>query len=181
MIRVGLVGCGTIGLQLARALQQPLAHAARLTAMHDVDPYSAASLRRRLRIRPPVVSLPELIRRSDLVLEAASAEAVPEVVARSLRAHRSVLVMSVGGLLRDASWRRQLRHSRGTLYIPSGALAGLDGIQAMALGRLDSAPSGESISPEYECRRRLIAGQRPAGSSYPHPRGGRSLHCAQYP
>ncbi len=139
MIRVGLVGCGTIGSQLARALQQQLAHAARLTAIHDVDPSCAARLQRRLHPHPSVVPLPELIRRSDLVLEAASAEAVPEVVARSLRAHRSVFVMSVGGLLRNTSWRRLVRRSRGKLYIPSGALAGLDGIKAMALGRLHAA------------------------------------------
>jgi len=44
--------------------------------------------------------------------------------------------MSVGGLLRSTTWQRAARRSRGTVYIPSGALAGLDGIKAMATGRI---------------------------------------------
>ncbi|MBI4340657.1 MAG: DUF108 domain-containing protein [Candidatus Omnitrophica bacterium] len=139
MIRVGLIGCGTIGSQLALALQRSFAHAARLAALHDADRARATALQRRLHPRPPIVSLPDVIRRSDLVLEAASVAAVPEVIGRSLRANRDVLVMSVGGLLTNAAWRRLLRRSRARLYIPSGALAGLDGIKAMALGRLASA------------------------------------------
>ena len=59
-----------------------------------------------------------------------------DVVQRAVRANRSVLVMSVGGLLRDRAWQRMARHSRGKIYLPSGALAGLDGVKAMALGRL---------------------------------------------
>ena len=44
--------------------------------------------------------------------------------------------MSVGGLLLKTSWRALARRSRGRVYIPSGALAGLDGVKAMAVGRI---------------------------------------------
>ena len=44
--------------------------------------------------------------------------------------------MSVGGLVRDSSWKRLLARSRGKIYVPSGALAGLDGVKALAVGRL---------------------------------------------
>ena len=136
MVRVGLVGCGTIGSAMARALQRTYAHAARLVALHDLDETRAHILQRSLHPRPIITSLSDLIRRSDLVLEAASAGIAADVAARSLRAHRDVLVMSVGGLLMSASWRQALRRSRARLHIPSGALAGLDGIKAMALGRI---------------------------------------------
>jgi len=136
MVRVGLVGCGTIGSQLARALQRDFSHVARVSALHDVDPDRARRLQQRLAAHPSVVSLAQLVRRSDLVLEAASVEASPEVVVRALRAHRDVVVMSVGGLLQDTRWRRLAKRSRGRLLIPSGALAGLDGLKAMATGRL---------------------------------------------
>lgn len=44
-----------------------------------------------------------------------------------------MLIMSTGGLLSQASlWPRLAQRSRGTLYVPSGALCGLDGIKAMA-------------------------------------------------
>jgi len=169
MLRVGLIGCGTIGSQLARAIERDFPHAARLTALHDRDRARAAALQRRLRRRPPIVSLAELIRRCNLVLEAASVDVVPQVVAPALRSHRSILIMSVGGLLSDRRWRRLLRRSRGMVYIPSGALAGLDGIKAMAVGRLSRAslttrkpPSALASSPFVQRRRlRLERLKRP--------------------
>ena len=136
MVRVGLVGCGTIGSQLAFALQRGYPDAARIVALHDVDRAHAMALRRRLIDAPPIVSLPELIRRSQLIVEAASADVAAQVVRRTLRANRSVFVMSVGGLLRDRSWQRLASRSRGKIYVPSGALAGLDGVKALAVGRI---------------------------------------------
>ena len=136
MVRVGLVGCGTIGSQLAKALERTYRQTARITALLDSDSRHARALQQQLRSHPPIVSLARLIQRSDLVVEAASAEVVGEVVRRALRADRSVFVMSVGGLLADQHWPRLVRRSRGRIYIPSGALAGLDGVKAMALGRI---------------------------------------------
>ena len=136
MVRVGLVGCGTIGSQLARAIEQKYGQVARVVALHDANRAHASSLQRRLTTHPIICSLPALIRTSHLVIEAASAAVAAEVVRRALRAHRDVMVMSVGGLLDDRSWQRLARRSRGRVYIPSGALAALDGIRAMAVGRI---------------------------------------------
>ena len=69
-------------------------------------------------------------------MEAASAEAACEIVPRALRAGRDVFVMSVGGLLRDQRWRALARRTGRKVYVPSGALAGLDGVAAMAVGRI---------------------------------------------
>src|SRR3989338_1004396 len=136
MVRVGLVGCGTIGSRVALALNRKYASIARITALCDTNPAHARRLQRRLTPRPAILPLGPLIRRSDLIIEAASAAAALPVVTRALRANRNVLVMSVGGLLGDRTWARIARRSRGRLLIPSGALAGLDGVTAMAVGRL---------------------------------------------
>jgi len=161
MVRVGLVGCGTIGSQVARALQRNYHHAARIVALNDCNDKHAALLQRRLTGHPPICSLPTLIRRSQLVLEAASADVSAEVVARCLRAHRDVMVMSVGGLIVDRTWQRLARRSRGRVYIPSGALAGIDGVKAMAVGTIRRVslttrkpPQALSSAP-YVQRRRL--------------------------
>ena len=138
MLRVGLVGCGTIGGRVAQALNRKYAKTARITALHDSNPAHASSLQRRLTPRPAILPLDSLIRRSDLIIEAASPVVSGSLVARALRAHRDVLVMSVGGLLGGA-WRKEIRRSRGRVLIPSGALAGLDGVKALAIGRLRRA------------------------------------------
>ncbi len=147
MIRVGLVGCGTIGSRVALALQQQYRGAARVTALHDHDLTHAHALQRQLRPSPRVLSLDRLIRASDLVVETASAEIAPTVVVRALRAHRDVLVMSVGGLLRDQRWRAAAGRSKGRVHIPSGALAGLDGIKALAVGRIRAVSLTTSKPP----------------------------------
>lgn len=136
MVRVGLVGCGAIGSRLALALQRHYPHAARITALHDKDPRPARALARRLHPRPPLTSLSRLIRTSHVVIEAASIDAARRLLPEALRANRTIVVMSVGALLRDSSWRRLARRSRGRIYVPSGALAGLDAVKAMAVGRI---------------------------------------------
>jgi len=116
MVRVGLVGCGTIGSQLARAIERTYGHVARVIALHDTNRAHATALQRRLITHPVICSLPALIRKSHLVIEAASADVAAEVVTRSLRSDRDVMVMSVGGLLRDRTWTRLARRSRGRRY-----------------------------------------------------------------
>lgn len=161
MLRVGIVGCGTIGTQLSLALQRRYARVSRITALHDRDLSHAQALQRRLRHRPPIVPLPQLIRRADVVLEAASPSCVPSLVRRALRSGRSVMVMSVGGLLGLGDLRRLTARSRARLYVPSGALAGLDGIKALAIGRIRRASLTTSKPPRalagapYVTRRRL--------------------------
>ena len=161
MVRVGLVGCGTIGSAMARALQRNYGAVAKLTALHDIDPARASALARRFHPAPSVVAFRTLFRQCDLVVEAASMEAAPGVVMQALRAHRSVLVMSVGGLLRDQAWEKVARRSRGKVYLASGALIGLDGVKAMAVGRIRHArltirkPPRALASAPYVRNRRL--------------------------
>jgi aspartate dehydrogenase len=82
---------------------------------------------RSLRRPPALVELDELIERSDLVIEATSQEALQTIVPRTLARGRDLMVLSVGGLLGRASWF-QLAEEKGChIYIPSGAIAGLDG------------------------------------------------------
>ncbi len=161
MVRVGLVGCGAIGTQLALAVQRQYPSRARVVALHDVELPHARALAKRLHPSPVIVSLPELIRRSDLVLEAASASIAAEVAVRALRAHRDVFIMSVGGLLRTRTWQRVAARSRNRVYLPSGALAGLDGVKALAVGRIQrvrlttSKPPRALAAAPYVQRKRL--------------------------
>lgn len=136
MLRIGLVGCGTIGARLARTIDRRYRRAARIVALHDIRLTHATRLQAQLRTHPPITSLPTLIRRSQLVIEAASVAAAPAVISRALRTGRSVLVLSVGSLLLDSTWRRLVGRSGSRLYVPSGALGGIDAVKALATGRV---------------------------------------------
>jgi aspartate dehydrogenase len=110
---------------------------ATLAGVSDVDPARAAALARSLKRSVPVLPLPDLIEASDLVLEATSKAAAPAVIRSALERSRDVMVMSVGGLLECAAELAQLAQAHGRrLYIPSGAIAGLDAIKGAMAGRV---------------------------------------------
>ena len=169
MVRVGLVGCGTIGTQVALAIQRRYARQARVIALHDQTHANALRLQRRLRHPSRIVSLPQLILASDLVIEAASSRIAADVARRALRARRDVMIMSAGGLLGSRAWRRAAASGRGRLLVPSGALAGLDGVRALAVGSIrslrltTSKPPRALVGADYVRRRgiRLTGLKRP--------------------
>ena len=136
MRRVGIVGCGTIGTYLAHALERDYRDVAKVVALVDEQAAPARALQTTLVAQPPIVSLPELIRRCDVVIEAASVSIAARVARLALAAHRDVLIMSAGGLLTDHAWQRAANRSRGRLMVPSGGLCGLDGVKAMAIGTI---------------------------------------------
>ncbi len=137
MTRVGIVGCGTIGTALAVAIERDYAEHARVVALTDTVRDRALSLQQQLRHQPPIVQLSELIRRSQLVIEAATVSIAARVASLALAANRSVMIMSTGGLLGHyGRLQRLARRSKGRLVMPSGGLCGLDGIKAMAVGKL---------------------------------------------
>jgi aspartate dehydrogenase len=136
MLKVGVVGCGTIGGEICRAIDAGLVQAT-LAGISDVDPAKAVSLARSLMTSVPVVPLAELIQASDLVVEAASRAAAPAIIRQALERSKDVVVMSVGGLLECADEMLQLAQRQGRrLYVPSGAIAGLDAITGAMASRV---------------------------------------------
>ena len=169
MKTVGIVGCGTIGSELAHALERDYRHAAKIVALMDRRQDAARALQQRLLSHPPIVSLPELIRRSQLVLEAASAALAPRVACLALGAGCDVLIMSTGGLLTSTTWQRAVARSKGHLHIPSGALGGIDAVKALAAGSIRRVrlttrkpPAALASAPFVRARRlRLTRLRRP--------------------
>jgi len=80
-----------------------------------------------------------MIERCDLAVEAASQAALPEFVPKALARGRDMLIMSVGGLLGREGWFRQANERGCRIYVPSGAIAGLDGIKSASIGKIESA------------------------------------------
>jgi aspartate dehydrogenase len=72
-----------------------------------------------------------LLGKCDLVLEAASVKAALPVAEAALKAHKPLVMMSTGAYLLNRKKLEALAHRTGTkLYLPSGAVCGMDGIRA---------------------------------------------------
>ncbi len=140
---VGLVGCGAIGTVLAKAIDRGQAGEAFLVMVFDKNLEKAWGLARKLKNKPKVAkSFKELLECEDvkLVVEAASQEAVRAYASETLRAGKDLMIMSAGALV-DSKMvdeiSRAARESGRKVYVPSGAIAGLDGVKASALGRIE--------------------------------------------
>lgn len=137
-LKVGIVGCGSIGGLLARACEKGLKDKVTIAGICDMDRERASSLKRKLGTGAPVLSLERLIKRSDLVVEAASAGASAEIAKKAISCGKDIMVMSTGGLLGKAGLFREAARKGCRVYIPSGAICGLDGVKAAAMGRIRS-------------------------------------------
>jgi len=117
MKKIGIIGCGTIGTAIAKAVKTKFAGKAELAAVSDLDSEKAEKLGN-------VLSVEKLIDAVDLVIETASPSAARQLVPLVLAAHKEIFVMSTGGLL-------GIPLQKG-IYIPAGAIAGLDGVLSAA-------------------------------------------------
>jgi len=137
-MRVGVVGLGAIGRQLCRALDEGIADLT-LAGGTARDREKAERFLKSLGTPAPFLSLDELIRASDLVIEASTQTHLREDIApRTLAAGKDLVVLSCGGLIGRQDWIDLAVAKRCRIYVPSAAIAGLDGVKGARAGRIDS-------------------------------------------
>jgi aspartate dehydrogenase len=131
-VKVGLIGCGAIGTLIAKYIETDGNF--ELSYLLDDEMEKCESLSRELRGKPPCVIRVQDMEGVGLIIEAASQECVRERVPGAIE-KADVMIMSVGALA-DGELFRQIRkkaeEKRRRIYIPSGAIAGLDGLKAAA-------------------------------------------------
>ena len=135
MKRIGLLGCGAIGTQIAIAIESGKIPAT-LTHVYDGSKEASASLVEKLKNKPVIVENSHLLSSHpiDIVVEAASQEAVKDVALSVLQNKRDLMIMSVGALLDESIYdilSDACKDFKKTIYLPSGAIAGLDGIKSI--------------------------------------------------
>ena len=122
-----------------------LVKGARLDWVYDILPEKSENLVKKLRRRPKIASNPGQIyadRALDLVVEAASQGAVRQYAVDVLRSGKDLMVMSVGAFSDERLLERVRRTAERMgrrVYIPSGAIIGIDGVKASQLGGIRSA------------------------------------------
>jgi aspartate dehydrogenase len=140
-MRIGLIGFGTIGRAVARAIDERRAGAAELAAVlvRDLDKARATGITERgvmITADPDEFFAAEM----DVVVEAAGHAGLKQYGVRALHGGLDVLAVSVGAFADDdfsSSIRRAAEENGRRLLVPSGALGALDAVAAAAVGALD--------------------------------------------
>ncbi|NQE45777.1 putative L-aspartate dehydrogenase [ANME-1 cluster archaeon GoMg2] len=145
-LRVGVVGCGAIGSEICKAIDGDELEM-ELTFLIDNHPANIESLCKRLRKKPDIIrsdseGLDVILNEVDLVIECASQAAVREFVIPALKKGKEVMIMSVGALLCEEGLCEEITRisqEKGCkVYIPSGAVAGIDGLKSGAIAGIHS-------------------------------------------
>ena len=136
-IRVAVAGLGAIGFEVARALDAGALPGIELAAAAARDLDRARQRCAGFRAPPavrPAGALPEL---ADVVVECAPAAAFPDVARPALEAGRTLVCVSVAALLDHPGCVDLAAERGGRILVPSGAIPGLDAVQAAALGEVE--------------------------------------------
>ena len=136
--RIGIAGYGAIGRRVAAELDRGTVPRCRLVAVTSRDLEKARRLASSLRHPPQVLPLHEMVPMVDLVVEAAGGAALDEIAKATLSAGKDLMVLSCGALLHRDDLPALARERGATIYVPSGAIAGLDGVASAAIGRVDA-------------------------------------------
>ena len=136
MTIIGIVGCGAVGQALLKAsesgdLTLPIA------AITSRTEEAARAFLATLKNPPEYCSRDKLIIKSDLIVEAAGGDVVPDLARETFEAHKDLMAISIGALLDHPEILDMAKEYGCKLYAPSGAIAGLDGIKSASSGRID--------------------------------------------
>jgi aspartate dehydrogenase len=150
MLRIGVIGCGAIGTEICRAVDRKLIKA-ELTAVYDRHSDHCEKLLGTLARKPRILPVDELIPESDIVIECASASAVREFGYKVLEKGRDLMVMSVGAFADKEFLENLIEISlahKSRIYIPSGAIAGLDGLKSASMSSIEKVVLTTVKNPE---------------------------------
>jgi aspartate dehydrogenase len=140
--RIGLLGCGAIGTEIALAIDSGKIPA-KLTHIYDFSKSTSAILASKLQNKPQITENVGLLAATpvDIIVEAASQDAVRDNALSILQNRKDLMIMSVGALLDESIFDIILdgcKDFNKRVYLPSGAIIGLDGIRSVK-DELDSA------------------------------------------
>ncbi|MEN6552206.1 MAG: aspartate dehydrogenase [Methanobacterium sp.] len=145
----GILGCGAIASIITNSAAKGELNAD-LKFFHDMDMERAENLASQVD-GIAVEDVNDMVDNVDLVIEAASQDAVVKVVPQILKRGKDVIIMSMGALI-DIDFRNYLgriaEENNSRIYAPSGAVVGLDGIKAASIGEINEVSLVTRKSPE---------------------------------
>jgi aspartate dehydrogenase len=139
--KVGIIGFGTIGSQIARSIDAGLLSPARLSFIVDSSLSRVEVASKSItNAKPQIFSDPDLLFHSEsykdtnIVVESASRAAVRRYAKQILSDGKYLIIFSVGELVDDPFMKEleseAVEHT-GVIHIPTGAIAGIDAIRSV--------------------------------------------------
>jgi aspartate dehydrogenase len=133
--RVAIAGFGAIGRVVAEQLNRGI-DGLTLAAVSARDTARAQTAMAGFARPVPVLPLARLAHEADIVVECAPAAVLRDIAEPALAQGRTLIVLSCGALLDNFDLVDLARRQGGRILVPTGALLGLDAVQAAAVGAI---------------------------------------------
>ncbi len=136
-MNLGVIGLGIIGRAVVKAAdegQVPFT----ISGVATRTPANAADFLDSLTKRPPMMEIPEVTEVSDIILEASGGPTVEAICREALPRGKDVVINSVGARLERDDLVALAEENKARIYVPSGAIIGLDGLKGAAEGKVES-------------------------------------------
>lgn len=148
MKKVGVAGIGAIGAAVCKALAEGI-EGYTLAAISDIEDKPEWDV--------PNVNFEEMARKCDLIVECLPPQIVPKLCEPVLREGKELMIISSCALLMFPEILKNHALSTSRIIVPSGALIGLDGVNALKQMGIKSAkivstkpPMGFSTAPHVD-------------------------------
>ena len=139
--KISIIGCGAIGSELAQHVDSNMTKNVTLLSLLDIQSENAQTLKSKLSNSSPLIFNnfadfvgSESFKDIELVVEAASQDAVTSYLNQLILFKKDVLVMSVGAFANSEFFSEVIKNVENNninIYVPSGAIAGLDALKSV--------------------------------------------------
>src|SRR5687767_1847100 len=139
--KISIIGCGAIGSELAQHIDSNMTKNVTLLSLLDIQSENAQTLKSKLSNSSPLIFNnfadfveSESFKDIELVVEAASQDAVRSYLNQLILFKKDVLVMSVGAFANSEFFSEVIKNVENNninIYVPSGAIAGIDALKSV--------------------------------------------------
>jgi aspartate dehydrogenase len=138
---ISIIGCGTIGSELALSADRMMVENVTISSLLDINVQNAEILKSKLSNNNPLIFnnfsdylKSDTFKDVELVVEAASQNALTSYLNPIILLKKDILVMSVGAFANPDFFSQVIKNIEKNdinLYVPSGAIAGIDAIKSV--------------------------------------------------
>ncbi len=137
-LKIGIAGCGAIGRGVGFFIDAELTQLTKITSLYDKTIENSLFIKEKVKNSMPEIAsdLETLVKKSDLVIESASWHIINPLLKQVIKYKKDIVVLSIGGLLQNKRLLEEARKKRINVYLPSGAICGVDGVLASSCEKI---------------------------------------------